>query len=99
MSRRIYFDRKWKFHETFNEEMISNMIMEGENVNLPHTCKEVPFHYFDESAYQMICAYQRIITPDDAWQGKKLLLTFDAIGHRSEVYFNGKKLYVIQSYL
>ncbi len=93
MSHRIYFDRKWKFHENFHEEMITNFVMEGQDVNVPHTVKEVPFHYFDESEYQMVCAYQRTITPDDAWQGKKLLLTFDAIGHRSEVYFNGKKLY------
>lgn len=93
MSHRIYFDRKWKFHENFHEEMITNFVMEGFDVNVPHTVKEVPFHYFDESEYQMVCAYQRYITPDESWKGKKLLLTFDAIGHRSEVYFNGKKLY------
>ena len=93
MSKRIYFDRKWKFHETFNDEMVNHMIYEGADVNIPHTVKEVPFHYFDESEYQMVCAYQRMITPDEAWQGKKLLLTFDAIGHRSEVFLNGKKLY------
>ena len=93
MSHRIYLDRKWKFHENFHEEMITNFVMEGFDVNVPHTVKEVPFHYFDESEYQMVCAYQRYITPDESWKGKKLLLTFDAIGHRSEVYFNGKKLY------
>ncbi|MCR5545581.1 MAG: glycoside hydrolase family 2 protein [Lachnospiraceae bacterium] len=73
--------------------MLSSFMENGTEVNLPHTCKEVPFHYFDESSYQMICGYQRLIVPDEAWQGKRLLLTFDGVGHQSEVYLNGKKLY------
>ena len=93
MSQRIYFDRKWKFNENFSDEMVTSLMEEGNEVNVPHTCKEVPFHYFDESKYQMICGYQRVITPDDAWQGKRLLLTFDGVGHQTTVYLNGKKLY------
>ncbi|MCR4797309.1 MAG: glycoside hydrolase family 2 protein [Lachnospiraceae bacterium] len=72
--------------------MIQGMVVGGSEVCLPHTTKEVPFHYFDESEYQMVCGYQRIIHADEDWNGKRLLLTFDAIGHQSEVYLNGKKI-------
>ena len=92
MDNRIYFDRGWKFSEVFDEGMLSALMENGRDVYIPHTTKEVPFHYFDESEYQMICGYQRIIFADESWRQKRLLLTFDAVGHQSEVYLNGKKL-------
>ena len=59
---------------------------------LPHTCKETPFHYFDESLYQMVSGYRRhLLIPKD-WQGKQILLTFEGAAHDSTVFCNGKKV-------
>ena len=94
MDKRIYLMREWNFCESFSEEMISQP-MASENavsVSLPHTCKETPFHYFDEHIYQMVSCYQRIIVPEEAWKDKVVLLTFEAVGHKADVYLNGTHL-------
>ena len=60
-----------------------------QRVRLPHTCREVPFHYFDESLYQMVCGYRRVIRAPKDWKGKRVFLTIGAAGHSAEVYLNG----------
>lgn len=91
---RIYLNRDWNFTETFTEEL-THHIGEGpqfQQVNIPHTCKETPFHYFDESEYQMVCGYQKRLVIPEEYRDKKLLLTFDGVGHECEVYVNGIKV-------
>ncbi len=95
MENRFYLTRDWNFCEVFDETMISERMNEKEAmlVQLPHTCKETPFHYFDESIYQMVSCYQKVIVPEDSWKDNVVLLTFEAVGHEADVYFNGKHLY------
>lgn len=91
---RIYLNRDWNFTETFTEEL-THHIGDGpqfQQVNIPHTCKETPFHYFDESEYQMVCGYQKRLVIPEEYRDKKLLLTFDGVGHECEVYVNGIKV-------
>ncbi len=94
MENRIYLMKDWSFCENFSEEMISEkMAVEASTtVMLPHTCKETPFHYFDEHIYQMVSCYQRTIVPEESWRDKVVLLTFEAAGHEADVYLNGKHL-------
>lgn len=94
MENRIYLMRDWSFCENFSEEMITAPMPEDAcaTVTLPHTCKETPFHYFDEHIYQMISCYQRVIVPEEAWKDKVVLLTFEAVGHEADVYLNGRHL-------
>lgn len=93
MSERIYINNDWKFSETFTEDMIKKTYDESEmiSVRLPHTCKETPYHYFDESKYQMLSGYRRILRAPDEWESQVVLLTFEGIAHAAEVYVNGKK--------
>lgn len=94
MSERIYWNDGWMFTEKFDESLI-NGSMPNESmrsVRIPHTVKELPFHYCDEHAYQMISGYKKAFTPDAAWNGKIILLTFDGVAHVSEVYINGEKV-------
>ncbi|MCR4691937.1 MAG: glycoside hydrolase family 2 protein, partial [Lachnospiraceae bacterium] len=63
-----------------------------EKVRLPHTTAELPFHYFDEHEYQMLCGYVRHIYGEKEWAGKTVLLTFEAVGHDAAVYLNGTKI-------
>jgi len=90
MGQRIYLDRKWRFNEIFDESMISNPMENSTLINIPHTVKETPLSYFDESIYQMVSCYQKNIFAPVQWQGKVVLLTFEAVGHECTVYINGE---------
>lgn len=89
---RIYLNEGWKFTSEFSEELLKADCKENEmtGVRIPHTVKETPFSYFDESEYQMVSGYRRILSIPEEWRGKKLLLTFEGVAHDSVVYCNGK---------
>lgn len=93
MPRRIDLNRDWEFTENYTEGFLRGEASEEVvSVELPHTCKEVPFHYFDESIYQMVCGYRkRIMIPAEAL-GKRIFLEIGAAGHYAEVYVNGARL-------
>lgn len=93
MKNRVYLNNGWKFSENFNDEMIKADYEDYllDNVRLPHTTKQTPFHYFDEQIYQMVSLYRKVIEVPIAWQGKCVLLTFEGVAHESEVYLNGEK--------
>ena len=65
---------------------------EGTAVRLPHTVKEIPQHYADHNAYQMVCGYRKKLELDTRLQGKKLFLQFDGAAHIATVYINGREL-------
>lgn len=91
---RIYWNEGWQFAEQYREEMQAKNYGEGQMqpVRLPHTCKELPFHYFDEQEYQMVCGYRRVFQGEETWKGKRLFLTFEGVAHTAEVYLNGTSL-------
>ncbi len=65
---------------------------EGAAVRLPHTVREIPLHYADHTAYQMVCGYRRKLTVYPEYQGKRLFLQFDGAAHIATVYVNGTEL-------
>ena len=93
MGKRVYLDDQWGFTEHFTEALTEKEY-DGElvQVRLPHTCKETPFHYFDESLYQMVCGYRRSLEAPKEWEGKRILLTFDGVGHACRVFLNGEQM-------
>ncbi len=93
-TQKIYLNNDWGFCEVFDEGMLEASYSgeKLESVRLPHTCKETPFHYFDEHIYQMICGYRKELFAPIEWNGKQVLLTFEGVGHVSEVYLNGKQV-------
>ena len=96
MISRIYLDNDWQFFEEFSEDQLKADCASEKSVivRLPHTCKEIPFHYFDESLYQMVCSYRKVFKPESSWKNKHVLLTIDGAAHESEVFLNGKSLAV-----
>ena len=92
---RVYLNEGWKFTEKFSENLCVPCVEESElvEVRLPHTCKELPYHYFDENEYQMVCGYRRILQVEEAWRGKKLLFTCEGAGHHTTLYVNGQEVY------
>ncbi len=94
MTHRLYLNDDWLFTEQFEDSLVAPEYPENtlQPVRLPHTCKETPFHYFDESLYQMVSGYRRhLLIPKD-WQGKRILLTFEGAAYDSTVFCNGKKV-------
>ena len=94
MTHRFYLNDDWLFTEQFEDSLAAPEYPENtlQPVRLPHTCKGTPFHYFDESLYQMVSGYRRhLLIPKDR-QGKRILLTFEGAAHDSTVFCNGKKV-------
>ena len=86
-------NRGWEFVPAWSEAFLrGEPVPEGEAAELPHTCRVTPFHYFDESEYQMICGYRRTIAVPKEWTGRRAVLHVGAAGHSAEVWVNGKKL-------
>lgn len=95
MRKRIYLNDGWKFSEVYEEGMCYPAYDESQmtNVRLPHTCKELPFHYFDEEMYQMVSGYRKGLQAPEDWAGRRVILTFEGVAHECEVFINGKKAY------
>ena len=95
MRKRIYLNDGWKFSEVYEEGMCYPAYDESQmtNVRLPHTCKELPFHYFDEEMYQMVSGYRKGLQVPEDWAGRRVILTFEGVAHECEVFINGKKAY------
>lgn len=91
MTQRIYLNEAWKFTEQFTDEMLAQDYNGGEleQIRIPHTCKQTPFNCFDEHLYQMVSGYYRELFVPQEWEGRHLLLTFEGVGHVSQVYLNG----------
>lgn len=94
MTHRLYLNDDWLFTEQFEDSLVAPEYPENtlQPVRLPHTCNETPFHYFDESLYQMVSGYRRHLLIPKNWQGKRILLTFEGAAHDSTVFCNGKKV-------
>ena len=94
MGERIYINNDWEFGEVFDVDMLDAGYdsCDLKKVRIPHTCKEIPFNYFDEHLYQMLSGYRRVINALSEWEGKRILLTFEAVAHSCTVYLNGVKI-------
>ena len=88
---RIYINDDWKFTSEYRDEFLISDNSVLPSVRLPHTCKELPFHYFSEEEYQMVCGYQKMVFASKVWQGKVILLTIEGAAHYAEVFVNGEK--------
>ena len=64
----------------------------GTSVRLPHTVKEIPQHYADHTAYQMVCGYRRKLELGQELAGKRIFLQFDGAAHIATVFLNGKEI-------
>ena len=81
----------WEFTRQWSDGFAAGEGM-GESVRLPHTVQEMPLHYGDHMAYQMICGYRRKLEIGMELAGKRLFLQFDGAAHIATVYVNGREL-------
>lgn len=94
MRKKIFLDDKWTWNCSWQEEFLEKSPGEltGEQVRIPHTVKETKLHYFDESEYQMLSGYRRIINADEEMVSSHVEITFEGVAHKAEVYINGEKV-------
>ncbi len=93
MSEKISLNNNWQFTEEFSEELLgAGCAAELTPVRIPHNVRTTPYHYFDESVYQMISGYRRVIHAPGEWDGKRVFITFMAVAHSATVYLNGLEL-------
>ena len=59
-------------------------------VNLPHSNKVVPHHYFEEKDYQFTSWYFRNFYINKEYKGKRIIVEFDGVMSVADVYVNGK---------
>ncbi len=91
MLETIALNNDWEFTCEFKEELLQGKDSgTWDKVRLPHTVVETPFHYFDESVYQMVSAYRKVISAPVAWKDKRVFVKFDGIAHGAYVYLNGE---------
>ncbi|MBQ6718970.1 MAG: glycoside hydrolase family 2 protein [Oscillospiraceae bacterium] len=81
----------WEFTKEWSGEFAAGKGA-GAPVRLPHTVQEMPLHYGDHTAYQLVCGYRRKLELDEKLAGKRLFLQFDGAAHIATVYLNGQEL-------
>ena len=85
----------WLFTPTFDPAIVRPECPELalEPVRIPHTVKTLPYNYCNENDYQRLCGYRREFFAPKEWQGRTVLLTFDAVAHDATVFCNGRRVF------
>ncbi len=87
-------NRNWRFsprrvdHDTarnFNDGMF-------ELVTVPHSNRKMPWHSFDEKAYQFVSLYRRHFKLPRAARGQHVFVDFEGAMAASTVWINGQRL-------
>ncbi len=93
MRERQFINRDWQFTKEYTEEWL-NRDYTGEytTVEVPHSVAETPFHYLDESIYEHVSGYRKLLYAPEEWKDKKVTVTFEGAAHYAEVYVNGTRV-------
>lgn len=92
MRKQINLNHDWIFYPNIEdyESIVDKKGNKGKQlVDLPHTVKELPYHYFNEKDYQFISLYEKIIVIDKEYEDKAIFLIFEGIANMAVVYING----------
>jgi beta-galactosidase len=86
----IRFSSGWKFYQGDASGAQATAFSDGAwtGVALPHTA-HIELNYSTSSIYMGVCWYRKTFTPDQAYQGKKCFLEFEAAMQTAQVYING----------
>ena len=94
MRQLIPLNRGWEFTEHPDHTFLHGGSAACTAVELPHTVRVTPLHYFDEQEYQMISGYRRILTLPPNAENKRIVLQIGAAAHLAEVYLDGERIAV-----
>jgi beta-galactosidase len=79
--RRVYpLNRNWLFGRKDGA---------ASRVTLPHSNVDLPWHSFDDKAYEFVSLYQRHFRAPAAWNGKRVFVDFGGVMTAAKVAING----------
>jgi beta-galactosidase len=87
-------NRKWRYSRTFVEGGHGRDFDDSkfDSVVIPHTNVRLPWHGFDEKAYELVSLYRRRFRLPAEARGKHVFVDFEGVMTASTVWINGEKL-------
>ena len=85
------FNRRWTFHEEFDDSVLARL-RSGRLVDLPHNAVDLPLTHADETVYQKPFCYQKVIDWNAEFSRREVSLLFDGAMADTVVYLNGQRL-------
>lgn len=80
----------WRYADSCCEDYLKESADETGfiEVDLPHTNRELPYNYFDESEFQFVSCYRRHFDVPLEYKGKRIFIDFEGVMCYAEVYVN-----------
>jgi beta-galactosidase len=91
-ARRSYdLCRNWRFIPNGEDAALEPGFddSKSERITIPHSNARLPWHSFDDRAYEFISVYRRHFRAPAAWRGKRVFADFDGAMTASTVAING----------
>ncbi|MFT3983994.1 MAG: glycoside hydrolase family 2 TIM barrel-domain containing protein [Lachnospiraceae bacterium] len=88
MRNGISINLNWKFKKAFIPEYLTAEEYDDfENINIPHTVKEIPYDCFDQTLTCGLSTYVRFVELEET-ENKRILLLFEGVSASYELYVN-----------
>lgn len=89
---KISLNYSWRYSFDFKEDYLNPSFDDSkfELVDIPHTNKELPYNYFDETDSCFVSCYRKVIEIDHKYKSKKIILSFEGCSSYAQVYLNGE---------
>ena len=90
--RRVYsLNRNWLFQAKLTPGADAPAFNDSSfrRVTLPHTNVELPWHSFDDKAYEFVSVYRRHFRAPASWNGKRVFVDFGGVMTAAKVSLNG----------
>lgn len=85
----VSFNENWQFKKAAQNQAVKWLDTPWETVDLPHTWNATDMQH-GKNFYQGDAFYKKSFPTDPAWNNKRVLLRFEGVGSKTEVYLNEK---------
>ena len=85
----VPFNANWQFKKAAQNQAVKWLDTPWETVDLPHTWNATDMQQ-GKNFYQGDAFYKKSFLTDPAWNNKRVLLRFEGVGSKTEVYLNEK---------
>jgi beta-galactosidase len=87
-------NRRWRYSPKATPEARERSFDDSPfaSVNVPHTNLRLPWHSFDDRAYEFVSIYRRRFRMPQPARGRRVFVDFEGVMLASTVYLNGVKL-------